>query len=192
MSEESSDVGFDLRLVDKIGVDALIDTSRCLAYDLRNKAIVGAFNHELSDCELGGRPLPAPIRKTGRGVIGGPLLRWDGVEFGVSKSYHPRRRYNLQIPSLPGCYVIFVDGVLAYVGSSNNLDQRIGNHFDNRNSPWLTKGHWSRHHFLIKFRLSERFGDYLMWEARLIYRLNPPFNKRKLRSLRNATEECMF
>lgn len=74
------------------------------------------------------------------------------------------------IPSIPCCYVIYLDGVLSYVGSTINLRQRIRHHAQKRKA-------WQGKHWLIKAKRSIQFGDWLMAEIRLIKRLNPPFNK---------------
>lgn len=81
-------------------------------------------------------------------------------------------------PDLPACYVISADGHI-YVGSTNNIRKRMLQH-DIRPSygcefitPW---GICDK--FILKYKLSVRFGDWLMWEARLIKRLRPALNVR--------------
>jgi len=73
------------------------------------------------------------------------------------------------VPHLPGIYVIYADEdprLVSYVGQSNNLFVRLRQH----RPAWhpLSK---------IKYKLSTRTGEWLMWEYRLIERLKPPRNK---------------
>jgi len=81
----------------------------------------------------------------------------------------------------PGVYAIYGDGVLLYVGSSENLKTRLHSHkFEwvhystsvmHPEWGWFKSGH-------IKYSYSVRAGDWLMREHRLIKRLKPPKNIR--------------
>lgn len=74
------------------------------------------------------------------------------------------------LPPFPGCYVVYSpEGHLLYVGQSQNLRSRFSAHKSNGSFP---KG------FTLKVRFGDRFGDWAMREARLIYRLRPPLNAR--------------
>lgn len=95
------------------------------------------------------------------------------------------------IEARPGCYVIYLGGRLVYVGQSENVKRRIkGYRCVNRrgaedmrdghtNSPW-GPAHWRDGGLRGKVRNAARFGEQLMTEARLIYRIRPPFNRRGL------------
>jgi excinuclease UvrABC nuclease subunit len=93
-------------------------------------------------------------------------------------------------PALPGVYVIFVNGQVAYVGSSMNMRARfVGHKFRfgfarNIHTPWGSFPDTSpggSDAVTCKFRTSRRLGDWLMWEFRLIRRLQPIFNARSKR-----------
>lgn len=87
------------------------------------------------------------------------------------------------LPAIPACYVVYLDGALAYVGSSQNLAGRFNYggghhvrwaHYSNtRETPW---GRYRE--VTVKFRPSVKFGDWAMVELRLIRRLQPPHNCR--------------
>jgi hypothetical protein len=82
----------------------------------------------------------------------------------------------------PGVYAIYGDGRLLYIGQSDNVSKRIrlghGANYSRFSAgidlPW---GQFST--VTIKIRLSTRFGDWLMHEARLIRRLQPPENNHR-------------
>lgn len=85
------------------------------------------------------------------------------------------------IPTRPGCYVIFFNGEAVYVGQSNNLRSRFSRHHfrlgyaRNVHTPW---GELPDNVVVTaKFKPSRRLGDWLMWEIRLINRLQPDFNR---------------
>ena len=83
-------------------------------------------------------------------------------------------------PASPGCYAIYINGRLSYVGSTTNLRARAWCHVA-QTRPVLFYDEPARHaprlRVVVKVKLSRRFGDWLMWEARLIHRLNPPRNR---------------
>lgn len=74
-------LGLELTLSDTFDHDRLLDTSRSLAYNLREKIINGAFYYEVSTIEARGVESPVNVRISGRGLVGGPLLRWDYMKF---------------------------------------------------------------------------------------------------------------
>lgn len=84
----------------------------------------------------------------------------------------------LTLPDLPAVYVIFLDGVLAYVGETQSLQKRFG-HYEFKlgyGNETLTK--WGEFGLVIvKAGMSRRFGDWKYREARLIRRLRPRFNQ---------------
>lgn len=82
-------------------------------------------------------------------------------------------------PDEAGCYVIYFDGAIGYIGQSVCLSTRISQYRIHRNifggKEWVTP--WgSFDSVVIKFKLGRRYGDWLMREARLIRRLKPPMN----------------
>lgn len=81
--------------------------------------------------------------------------------------------------SCPGCYAIYLDGRLVYIGQSANVRRRLldygihSNIFaDKTETPW-----GQADVVVVKFKGSTRAGDWLMREYRLIKRLNPPGNR---------------
>lgn len=99
--------------------------------------------------------------------------------------------YSFEFPAaLPPCvYVVFGDGRPLYVGQTMNLRARFRDHalrysYDNRViTPWdvpRPKDAW------LKVRFSVAWGDWLMWEARLIRKLQPVGNIRGISTTRCA------
>lgn len=81
-------------------------------------------------------------------------------------------------PRVPAVYAVYLDGLLAYIGSTCNLADRLSFHQFRGTSdghsivtPW---GQYAR--FALKYKKSSRYGDWLMDEARLIRRLGPSCN----------------
>lgn len=86
------------------------------------------------------------------------------------------------LPSVACCYALYFDGQIKYVGSTNNLRNRFSGHAfrhgyaKNIVTPW---GEFpSSAKIVLKFKASKRYGDWLMYECRLIKKLQPEFNKR--------------
>lgn len=86
--------------------------------------------------------------------------------------------FPMMLPAKPACYVIYLDGVLSYVGQTNDLRKRIRAHgidlarySDGYDTPW---GQFDS--VEIKARFGTVFGDWAMREARLIARLQPAMN----------------
>lgn len=79
--------------------------------------------------------------------------------------------------SKPGCYAIFIDGKLAYIGQTSNVAKRMSAH-GLRNS--YGGGHvtcWGACRALVvKVRYATSLGDWAQREIRLIERLKPAFN----------------
>jgi excinuclease UvrABC nuclease subunit len=81
------------------------------------------------------------------------------------------------LPHDPGCYAIYVDGDLAYIGQTVNLRLRFRRYHFHRDAsndivtPWGTFKD-------VKFKIcfSRKYGDWAMRELRLIRRLQPRFN----------------
>lgn len=107
-------------------------------------------------------PSPAPYR------VVDPSGRW--------KRLSPPFR-NGEVPNVAGCYVFYINGNIAYIGSSNGLWRRIRSYqFRRVGSSNTFKTYWGTGEVCLKYRTSDVYGDWLMIEARLIRRLKPPFN----------------
>lgn len=84
------------------------------------------------------------------------------------------------VPNLPAVYVIMLDSVAVYVGQSHYLRERINRHgirrgyAKNYHTPWASFPDTCK--LTAKAKLSVRYGDWAMWELRLIRRLKPRFN----------------
>jgi hypothetical protein len=75
-----------------------------------------------------------------------------------------------EFPHSTGCYVLYLDELLAYVGQSSNLQWRIAIHEKN------LREHLDGRRLTVKIRYSRKYGDWAMVELRLIRRLKPPYN----------------
>lgn len=84
-----------------------------------------------------------------------------------------------RLPLVSCVYVFYVDGVIAYVGSTKNFAKRYtvvdfaikdrvrqGRSFD-----------FVSQSVSVKVKPSKKYGDWLMYEARLIRRIGPPMNR---------------
>lgn len=76
----------------------------------------------------------------------------------------------LNLPTSPCCYVIYFDGKLGYIGSTDNLRARLAKHI-------YLKPDWRLLNIKIKAKFPRRFGEWAMTEIRLIRRLKPNLNK---------------
>lgn len=84
-----------------------------------------------------------------------------------------------QVPRAAGCYALYEGGRLVYVGSSTNLKHRLGAHLGTPRDFYGADG-WVRRGNPVtsaKIKISRRIGDWLMWEWRLIARLQPRDNR---------------
>lgn len=96
------------------------------------------------------------------------------------KRVNPIEHWNA--PNKPAVYVIYLDGRPVYVGQTTRLRTRLEQHKFN----WGYSGRlitpWGEFHtdtkIRCKYRLSRRAGDWLMWELRLIWKLQPIYNVR--------------
>lgn len=100
-------------------------------------------------------------------------MAWEKIDF-------LNERQNM--PVVACCYAIYLDGILKYIGSTNNLRNRFSGHAirygyaKNIHTPW---GDFpSSIIFIIKYKPSTKYGDWLMREARLIKKIKPPFNRK--------------
>lgn len=93
------------------------------------------------------------------------------------------------LPARAGVYVVFLDGKAVYVGQSLNLRKRFatggGGHNirhgygKNVHTPWGDFDNDAAGPRITgKYRVPRRYGEHLMWEARLIMKLQPMFNRR--------------
>jgi len=85
-----------------------------------------------------------------------------------------------EAPNRPAVYVFFLDGEAVYVGQTSQLKKRLEQHgitwgYDGKlKTPWGSFPTTTE--ATCKFRLSRKIGDWLMWEQRLIWRLQPRYN----------------
>ncbi len=98
-----------------------------------------------------------------------PYYKW--VKFDPIESW--------TLPSLPCCYVFYLDGIPSYVGQSNNLKRRILNHFlePMRYSARIETPWGNFREVFIKCKFPKKYGEWAMLELRLIRKLRPKFNK---------------
>jgi len=102
------------------------------------------------------------------------MSRWK------SGSFQDLHLHNLpEFPVVPGVYVLYLDGVLSYIGSTENLSGRIWTHirFATYSNAIITLwGHFTSCE--VKYLPTKKLGDWLSIEYRLIRRLKPRFNIR--------------
>jgi hypothetical protein len=95
------------------------------------------------------------------------------------------------MPTVAAVYAIYYDGALMYVGSSVDVRNRFFLHNfrhtygkGDLHTPWDDIS--DETHVTVKIKPTRRWGDFLMFEARLIRRLKPPMNRqhtgRKIKS----------
>lgn len=103
----------------------------------------------------------------------GFFMQWKSIDFLKNRR---------DIPSVACCYAIYFDGALKYIGSTGDLRNRFSGHAirygfaKNIITPW---GDFpDTVSFVVKYKASRRYGDWLMLEARLIRRIKPDFNKK--------------
>lgn len=84
----------------------------------------------------------------------------------------------LGFPPLPACYVIYLDGVLSYIGQTTNLRKRIAGHkIDICRYSNHVSSVWGQYRSIrVKVNFGTRYGDWAMRELRLIHRLQPRLN----------------
>jgi hypothetical protein len=104
-----------------------------------------------------------------------PAFQWSSHDF----------QSNTSVPmawQAPGCYAIFLDGELVYIGQSERVRGRLWkyqmhlNIFADARGPGIVTPWGSAFVVTIKFKRSRRYGDWLMREARLIRKLQPRGN----------------
>ena len=87
----------------------------------------------------------------------------------------------IEMPPVPACYVIQLDGKTIYVGQTLNLRSRFYAHGikpigEGYKTAW---GRLSGDFLGLKVKLGSKYGDWAMREARLVKRLQPVFNVRR-------------
>jgi excinuclease UvrABC nuclease subunit len=82
------------------------------------------------------------------------------------------------LPSIPGCYVIYLRGRPFYIGSAQNLRTRFRTHQIEINRIAYKTFEGDPKDVRIKYRPMVKYGDWAMVELRLIRRLQPPLNTR--------------
>jgi hypothetical protein len=85
------------------------------------------------------------------------------------------------VPAGPHVYAIYLDGELAYIGSSQDLSARFGLYkFRQAGEGWscCIRGEvFQAGEIAVKIKLCRKYGSWLMAEARLIRRLRPRLNR---------------
>jgi excinuclease UvrABC nuclease subunit len=85
-----------------------------------------------------------------------------------------------KLPNIPCCYAIYFDGNLKYIGSTNNLRNRFSGHAFRYGFAKKLTTPWGVFDLpadiKLKYSPSQKYGDWLMREARLIRKLQPEFN----------------
>lgn len=90
------------------------------------------------------------------------------------------RRPKSSLPDRPCVYAVYFGCDLVYIGQTNRLCNRFAEHKFRRGyaneiiTPWCELPGDTQ--VTIKAKFSERYGDWAMWEIRLIHRLKPIFN----------------
>lgn len=84
------------------------------------------------------------------------------------------------LPRFPAVYAVLFDGVVVYVGQSSDIRERFSRHSIKAGYGMVYRTPWGEvpHSVDItaKMKLSRRYGDWAMWELRLIRRLRPRLN----------------
>jgi hypothetical protein len=87
------------------------------------------------------------------------------------------------IPEVAACYVIYADGKVIYVGSTENLASRLPHHLRfRRYTSWVDTPWGTFRDVTVKYYPSVQYGDWAMIELRLIRKLQPPGNTRGIRN----------
>lgn len=96
------------------------------------------------------------------------------------------------VPQGPHVYVIYLDGVASYIGSTSNLANRLSGYGFRptaRGDGWTCCIRGERiaaREIWLKVKAGRKFGQWLMDEARLIRRLAPPLNRRGTSAVRGG------
>lgn len=89
-----------------------------------------------------------------------------------------------KLPRFAGVYAVYINDALVYIGSSVDIANRFSEHKlrygygDSLITPWGDYPGDAR--VVLKVRRSLVYGDWAMWELRLIQRLRPVHNRRGL------------
>lgn len=78
-----------------------------------------------------------------------------------------------QLPARPGVYAMYRDGHIVYIGQSVNIATRFVGH----RLSTIPKNNCKPHEIRVKYKLSNKMGEWLSQEYRLIGRLKPVWNK---------------
>lgn len=82
-----------------------------------------------------------------------------------------------KVKPIPGCYVVYADNELIYVGQSFNVSKRLLSYkfrYGYGGQIFSVFGIFNL--IAVKVRYSTKFGDWAMREVRLIHKLKPRFN----------------
>lgn len=81
------------------------------------------------------------------------------------------------VPEWPCCYVVYIDGEMAYIGQTENAKARFTSH----RAKGCVKG-IDYERVTLKLKLSRHYGEWAMTELRLIKRLRPLLNRARVAS----------
>lgn len=109
---------------------------------------------------------------------------WRGSKW-ITYEMNDRDRFS-GVLDAPGVYVFYVDDELVYVGSSVRLRHRVNEYgyYRARDGNFVTNWQTNGWKVWVKVRYSDKYGDWLMRELRLIRRLEPPGNVKHSRKRR--------
>lgn len=135
-----------------------------------------AGSHDPVARDSGGTSLgvtsPDPRRKvevTDMAIAKHSTARWVSAN-----PFRPRT-----LPNIPAVYFFRFDEKYIYIGSTDNLSQRIEQHGLNYGYGGEILTVWgTAKRVEFKYRVCRRFAEWLMVEARLIKRLQPKLNRR--------------
>lgn len=99
---------------------------------------------------------------------------------------HGRGRWtktpNDRIPSIGGTYAVFSAGKLLYIGSAANVRGRLQDHGIGGKWGRLVCAFGPMDSITVRVAVDLKFGRWLMREARLVRRLQPPMNRTNWRT----------
>ena len=105
--------------------------------------------------------------------------RWEPWQFA----------HTWELPTEGGCYAIYIQNELAYIGSTGNLRARITAYrfrISIGGSVWTPWGGYPYEAVKVKIRRARYYGEWATLELRLLNRLRPHLNCRSLGMERRA------
>jgi predicted GIY-YIG superfamily endonuclease len=86
------------------------------------------------------------------------------------------------LPPCAACYVLSLDETVIYVGQTLNLRARFYSHRIQSVAESQYESAWGQldGRLVLRAKFGDKYGDWAMREARLIFRLQPMFNLRNV------------